>query len=72
MNVTNPSYAPQIFYENINNDEKKELIIILTKGYGTGVLDQEVKVFHEDNHRFSEELVYKPMDIVSKNIQKQA
>lgn len=68
MNVTNPTYAPQIYYENINNDAKKELVIILTKGYGTGVLDQEVRVFHENNHRFSEVLVYKPMDIVSKNI----
>ncbi|MEH7451209.1 hypothetical protein [Gottfriedia acidiceleris] len=32
LNVTNPTYSPKIFYEDINKDEKKELIITLTKG----------------------------------------
>ena len=68
INVTNPTYAPQIYYEDINKDEKKELIIILTKGYGTGVLEQEVNVFHIDSNRFGEVLVDNPMAIVNKNI----
>ncbi|SMQ81030.1 hypothetical protein SAMN05444673_4099 [Bacillus sp. OV166] len=68
MNVTNPTYAPQIYYEDINKDEKKELIIILTKGYGTGVLDQEVNVFHIDYNRFGEVLVDNPLAIVLKNV----
>jgi hypothetical protein len=68
MNVTNPTFAPQIYYENINKDERKELIIILTKGYGTGVLDQEVNVFHIDANQFDEVLVDQPMAIVNKNI----
>ncbi|MEC1526216.1 hypothetical protein P9D43_30065 [Neobacillus niacini] len=68
MNATNPTYAPQIYYEDINNDEKKELVIVLTKGYGTGALDQEVNVFHIDNKRFGEVLVDHPMAIVNKNI----
>ena len=68
INVTNPTYAPQVYYEDINKDEKKELIIILTKGYGTGVLDQEVHVFHVDNNRFEEMLVDHPMAIVNKNM----
>lgn len=68
MNVTNPTYAPQVYYEDINKDEKKELIIILTKGYGTGLLDQEVNVFHIDNNQFGEVLVDNPMAIVNKNI----
>lgn len=68
MNATNPSYAPKIYYEDINTDEKKELIIILTKGYGTGALDQEVNVFHIENNRFGEVLVDHPMGIVNKNI----
>ncbi len=61
-------YAPQIYYEDINNDEKKELVIVLTKGYGTGALDQEVNVFHIDNKPFGEVLVDHPMVIVNKNI----
>lgn len=68
INVTNPTYAPQIYYEDINNDEKKELIIILTKGYGTGVLEQKVNVFHIDYNRFGEVIVDNPMAIVNKNI----
>ncbi|OLS33445.1 hypothetical protein [Bacillus sp. MRMR6] len=68
MNATNPTYAPQIYYEDITEDEKKELIIILTKGYGTGALDQEVNVFHIDTNRFGEVLVDHPMRIVNQNI----
>jgi hypothetical protein len=68
INVSNPTYAPQVYYEDINNDEKKELVIILTKGYGTGVLEQEVNVFNVDNNRFVEVLVDNPMAIVNRNI----
>jgi hypothetical protein len=67
MNATNPTYAPQIYYEDINKDEKKELIIILTKGYGTGVLDQEVNVFHIEYNPFGEVLVDNPLAVVLKN-----
>ena len=35
----------QIIYEDISQDGKKELVIILTKGTGTGVLEREVHVF---------------------------
>lgn len=49
MNDTNPTYVPQIYYEDINKDEKKELIIILKKGDGTGVLDEEVYVYRYTN-----------------------
>lgn len=68
MNVTNPAYAPEIYYEDINQDGKKEFIIILTKGYGTGVLDQEVHVFHIDENRLEEVLVDNPMAIMNKNV----
>lgn len=68
INVTNPTYAPQIYYEDINKDARKELIIILTKGYGTGVLEQEVNVFHIGDDRFGEVLVDNPLVIVNKNI----
>lgn len=68
VNVTNPAYAPQIHYEDINNNGKNELIVILTKGYGTGVLDQEVHVFHIDTNHFEEVLVDHPMAIINKNV----
>jgi hypothetical protein len=68
MNVSNLTYAPEIHYEDINGDRKKELIIILTKGYGTGVLEQEVVVFHVNGQKLREVLVDNPMAIVRKNI----
>jgi hypothetical protein len=51
ISETNPSYAPQIIYKDINKDQNKELIIILTKGYGTGVLWEDVYVFDTLNNR---------------------
>ncbi|MGM0843999.1 MAG: hypothetical protein ACQEUT_03400 [Bacillota bacterium] len=68
INVTNPAYAPKIYYQDINRDNRNELIIILTRGYGTGVLDQEVYVFHLCNKQFKEVLVDSPLAIVNKNI----
>ncbi|WP_430509347.1 hypothetical protein [Gottfriedia solisilvae] len=67
MNVTNPTYAPKIFYEDINEDSKKELIITLNKGYGTGVLDEEVYVYRYTNGLI-DELVDNPIAIIYKNV----
>jgi len=67
INVTNPAYAPQIHYEDINKDGEKELIIILTKGYGTGLLDEEVHVYR-DTHGLMDVLVDNPMAIIYKNV----
>ncbi len=68
INVANiPTYAPKIIYEDINRDEKKELIIILNKGYGTGVVLEDVYVFDTDN-QFGEVLVDNPIAIIYKNV----
>ncbi|MGG2027978.1 hypothetical protein AB1282_19955 [Gottfriedia sp. S16(2024)] len=67
MNVTNSTYAPKINYEDINKDEKKELIITLTKGYGTGVLDEEVYVYRYTNGLI-DELVDNPLANIYKNV----
>lgn len=45
INTTSPTWSPEIIYEDISQDGKKELVIILTKGTGTGVLEREVHVF---------------------------
>jgi hypothetical protein len=66
--ANNPTYAPKIIYEDINRDEKKALIIILNKGYGTGVSIEEVYVFETDYNRFGEVLVDNPLAIVLKNV----
>lgn len=45
INTTSPTWSPEIIYEDISQDGKKELVIILTKDIGTGVLECEVHVF---------------------------
>jgi len=67
INVTNPTYAPQIFYQDINEDAKKELIITLTKGYGSGVRDEEVYVYSYTNGLI-DVIVDNPLAIINKNV----
>ncbi|MCJ8011169.1 hypothetical protein MUG84_05335 [Paenibacillus sp. KQZ6P-2] len=47
-NVTNPSYAPQIITQDLTGDGRKEVIIILTTGYGTGVYRTSVLVYNKE------------------------
>jgi len=64
INTTSPTWSPQIIYEDINKDGKNELIIILTKGTGTGILEREVHVFHIQNQRINKELVEEPVEVL--------
>lgn len=67
--VTNPTYAPKILYKDINKDQNKELIIILTKGYGTGVLWEEVYVLNKLHNRLLDEVIVdNPLAIIHKNV----
>ncbi|MDW0114815.1 hypothetical protein QT711_16585 [Sporosarcina saromensis] len=59
INVSNESYWPQLIYRDINQDGEKELIIILTKGYGTGIILQDVHVLHNTETNFGD--VYREM-----------
>lgn len=72
MNVTNPTYAPRILYNDLNQDEKKDLTIVLTKGYGTGALDSEVHVLNKNQTNigeiYEEVLVDNPIAIILKNV----
>jgi hypothetical protein len=65
---TSPTYAPQIFYLDINKDQKDELIITLTTGHGTGVLLEDVHVFHTIDNRLSDVIVDNPLAIIYKNV----
>ncbi|NEY99800.1 hypothetical protein G4D62_10850 [Bacillus shackletonii] len=72
LNVTNPTYAPEILYKDINRDGIKDLIIVLTRGYGTGARDSEVHVFHKIRTNIGEvdkeNLVDNPTAIILKNV----
>ncbi|MEK3993064.1 hypothetical protein [Robertmurraya sp. FSL R5-0851] len=71
QNVVNKAYWPKLFYSDITKDDKKELIIVLTKGYGTGVLEEEIHVFNQvksnDGYIYQEVLVDNPLAIVLRN-----
>ncbi|MFF5395872.1 hypothetical protein ACFY5J_00565 [Peribacillus butanolivorans] len=72
VNVTNPSYAPRILYNDLNQDKKKDLTIVLTKGYGTEALDSEVHVLNKTQTNigeiYEEVLVDNPIAIILKNV----
>mgnify|MGYP007003813374 CR=1 FL=1 len=67
INDTNPAFSPKIICEDINDDDKKDLIIILTKGYGTGVLEQEAHVFHIEKKTIGKEIMEVPMEVLVDN-----
>ncbi|WP_163879377.1 stalk domain-containing protein [Paenibacillus favisporus] len=46
-NVDNPSYAPIIDRADLTGDGKKDIVIILTTGYGTGVYTSNPLVYAE-------------------------
>ena len=64
LNTTNPTWSPEIIYEDINRDGKKELIIFLTKGTGTGVLEREVHVFQIQQQKFDKIQIVVPVEVL--------
>ncbi|WP_336773203.1 hypothetical protein [Paenibacillus sp. MMO-58] len=64
-NVTNPAYYPAIEVADLNEDGDNEIIIVLTKGYGTGVNAQELHILNEDD--LSELTVENPLYYIIKH-----
>jgi len=50
-NVGNLSYAPQVILEDLTQDGKNELLVILTTGYGTGMRNEEAHIFDSETFR---------------------
>jgi hypothetical protein len=42
--VANPTYSPRLYAANLNTDANDEIIVILSKGTGTGVLEEDIHV----------------------------
>lgn len=64
INTTSPTWLPEISYEDFNGDGKKELIVILTRGTGTGVLEREVHVFHIQNQQLGKKFFAVPVEML--------
>lgn len=43
------SHPPELYYSDINADSRKEVVIVLTLGTGTGLVDQEIHVIRPED-----------------------
>lgn len=66
VNVTNPTYAPTINVVDAYADGKDEAIIILTTGYGTNVLQQEIHILNMED--LSEISIQDPIEAINKKV----
>ena len=66
VNVFNPTYYPELYYSDIDNDGNNEITIVLNTGTGSDLNFQEVHVFNIENNgeKFDEILVDNPMSII--------
>jgi hypothetical protein len=71
-NSDTPAFGPRFFYEDLNQDGEKELVIILTTGHGTGVLVTEAHVLQKTptnvGNLYMEKLIDNPLAIINKNV----
>lgn len=65
INVTNPSFYPQISVIDLDSDGENEIVIVLTKATGIGIHNSEVHVLKSD---FTELSVSDPKEFVLNNI----
>jgi hypothetical protein len=66
------AFWPELFYEDINLDGTKEIVVILTRGHGTGILETEAHVIHSkldsDDMYWEEVLIDNPIAIIHKKV----
>lgn len=67
-----PAFGPRVFFEDINQDGKEELVIVLTKGHGTGIMITEAHVLQKTKANvgeiYEEKLIDNPVVIINKNV----
>lgn len=69
MNVTNPTYYPIVNIADIDDDDRNEVIIILTNGYGTGTNEQEIHVLNKED--LSELTLEDPLQAIKEQVTSQ-
>lgn len=57
---------PQLHYLDLNNDQKKELVIILSKGHGSGFSSKTIHIVNPEN--LTEYHIENPLDIIKNNV----
>jgi hypothetical protein len=66
-NVLNPSRKPKLILSDLDKDGENQLVVVLNKGYGTGVQNEEVHVIKQELF-FYEILVESPLIALHKNV----
>ncbi|PAB60244.1 hypothetical protein [Anaeromicrobium sediminis] len=66
-NITFKSFMPKLHYLDLNNDNKKELVVILIHNKGTGIYVTEVHILNTKN--LCEYKVKDALDIIKENVE---
>lgn len=71
-NWYNVKFAPNLFYEDINSDELKDIIVVLISGAGSGLSTKEIHVLNQvqDPYRRYEEVPVESINDVVKRLVK--
>lgn len=64
--ITKIEDLPELHYLDLNNDQKKELVIILSKGHGTGFSNKTIHIVNPEN--LTEHHIENPLDIIKNNV----
>lgn len=66
INVVNRVFEPKVVFEDITGDNKKEIIVILTEGYGSGFMETKAHVFQEQKNGVYKELFFEDPFLIAK------
>ncbi|WP_078380661.1 hypothetical protein [Sutcliffiella halmapala] len=68
----NDKFSPDLFYEDLNKDELKDIIVVLISGSGTGLSTKDIHILHQkvDPYQRFEEVSVDPISSVVKRLVK--
>lgn len=65
--TTNPSFFPDLYYLDLTNDGKKELVILVVENHGTGMYENKVHIINPED--LSEYPVESALDVIKENVE---
>lgn len=66
-NIAMISDLPQLYYVDLNGDEKEELVVILSRGHGTGAIRQTIHVINPES--LDEYEVENPLAVIEDQVE---
>lgn len=65
--TTSPSFLPTLYYLDLNNDGKKELVLLIVENHGTGMYENTVHIINPED--LSEYPIQNALDIIEENVE---